>query len=68
MTVSAPPKEARIRAADEENRARLGSPSDRSSSAMGWSPRTREAPPTRPVVPSDDVVHRVRRRTPSANE
>ena len=68
VTTSAPSNEARIRAADDENSARLGRPRDRSSSAIGWSPSTRVAPPEPAGDPSAEVVQVVRRRTPSAKE
>ena len=51
VTTSAAPKVARIRAACEVNSARLGRPRERSSSAIGWSPSTRVAPPGRPGDP-----------------
>jgi len=66
--LKSPAEVARIRAADDEKRARRGSPMERSSSAIGCRPSTRVAPPGRPVVPSDAVVHSVRRRTPSRKE
>ena len=51
VTTSAAPKVARICRRDEVNSARFGRPSERSSSAIGWSPRTRVAPPGRPAHP-----------------
>src|SRR5205814_249709 len=45
--------------------ARRGRPSVRSSSATGWSPSVRRAPPSRMPTPSAPETNRVRLRTPS---